>query len=407
MTDVTADARPGATPEGGEAVRQDAGWRMILRAFAENKLALAGVILVVAVALFCFIGPFFYHTNQVATNLLLVNEPPGAKHPLGTDNLGYDVLGLLMAGGQSSLEVGLAVALVATVIGVLYGVISGFFGGLADTVLMRFVDIMLAIPVVYLFIDLERPRSVLVVSVHIQGAKCMQHGELTGGGDFEDRAIAVRAAEVSHAIKHTVGTGRQSIARIGSVRVVSIRIHRAEGMQDGVLMRVRVEPIDDAVAILATVGSHPVNGAVRAQSRRGVRLGPQSAREGTCGWSFELVERRELCVLCKRAGRTRCGRQEYHQDGAPVNRLILHKSSSFDFDWDFHFELAEQLSVYSRLLIFWIFRDVYSTLAESCLRKIAPCHAVRLIQPAGRRRCLGTSQEYALSVCRDRNTEQQ
>src|SRR3984885_4245129 len=168
MTDITAEARPGATPEGGEAIRHDAGWRMILRAFVENKLALAGLILVVAVVLFCFIGPLFYHTNQVATNLLLVNEPPGAKHPVGTDNLGYDILGRLMAGGQSSLEVGFAVALVATVIGVLYGVISGFFGGLADTILMRFVDILLAIPVVYLFIDLAtefKPTLLLLILV--------------------------------------------------------------------------------------------------------------------------------------------------------------------------------------------------------------------------------------------------
>ena len=168
MTDITAQARPGATPEGGEAARHDAGWRMILRAFVDNKLALAGLILVVAVVVFCFIGPLFYHTNQVATNLLLVNERPGGKHPLGTDNLGYDVLGRLMAGGQSSLEVGFAVALVATVIGVLYGVISGFFGGLADTILMRFVDIMLAIPVVYLFIDLAtefKPTLLLLILV--------------------------------------------------------------------------------------------------------------------------------------------------------------------------------------------------------------------------------------------------
>jgi peptide/nickel transport system permease protein len=168
MTDITAQARPGEAPEGGEAIRQDAGWRMILRAFVENKLALAGLILVVAVVVFCFIGPLFYHTNQVATNLLLVNERPSGKHPLGTDNLGYDILGRLMAGGQSSLEVGFAVAFVATVIGVLYGVISGFFGGLADTILMRFVDIMLAIPVVYLFIDLAtefKPTLLLLILV--------------------------------------------------------------------------------------------------------------------------------------------------------------------------------------------------------------------------------------------------
>jgi peptide/nickel transport system permease protein len=166
--DEPALGSPGTLPEGGEAIRQDAGWRMILRAFAENRLALAGLILVVLVALFCFVGPLFWHTDQVDTNLLLTNKAPSAHHPLGTDDLGYDLLGRLMAGGQSSLEVGLAVAVVATFIGVVYGVISGFFGGFADAVLMRFVDIILAIPVVYLFIDLAsefKPTLLLLILV--------------------------------------------------------------------------------------------------------------------------------------------------------------------------------------------------------------------------------------------------
>jgi peptide/nickel transport system permease protein len=147
---------------------QNASWRMILRAFAENKLALTGLIMIVAVALFCFVGPLFWHTNQVNTNLLQVNLPPSGAHPLGTDDLGYDVLGRLMAGGQISLEVGLAVAIAATGLGVLYGVISGYTGGITDAVLMRIVDIMLAIPVVYLFIDLAsdfKPTLLLLILV--------------------------------------------------------------------------------------------------------------------------------------------------------------------------------------------------------------------------------------------------
>jgi peptide/nickel transport system permease protein len=168
--DTVAGPGPAAPsiPEGGEGLRQDAAWRMLLRAFVENKLALAGVIMVVAVTLFCFAGPLFWHTNQVAVNIFDVNKAPSGKHPLGTDDLGYDVLGRLMAGGQSALEVGFAVAVIATGLGVIYGVISGFFGGFADVVLMRFVDIVLAIPVVYLFIDLAsefRPTLWLLILV--------------------------------------------------------------------------------------------------------------------------------------------------------------------------------------------------------------------------------------------------
>jgi peptide/nickel transport system permease protein len=157
-----------AIPEGGHALRRDASWRMILRAFVENRLALAGVILVVSVALFCLAGPLFWHTDQVHTNLLQVNQPPSAEHPLGTDDLGYDVLGRLMVGGQSSLLVGVTVALMATGLGVVYGVIAGYFGGPTDAILMRVVDIVLAVPVVYLFIDLAsefKPTLLLLIVV--------------------------------------------------------------------------------------------------------------------------------------------------------------------------------------------------------------------------------------------------
>jgi peptide/nickel transport system permease protein len=163
-----AVAALGARPEGGEGLHQDAAWRMILRAYAENRLALAGVGMVVLVVLFCFIGPLFWHTDQVHTSLAQVNLPPSSAHPLGTTDLGYDVLGRLMVGGQSSLEVGIAVALVATGLGVVYGIVSGLLGGVTDAIMMRIVDIILAIPAVYLFIDLAtefRPTLLLLIVV--------------------------------------------------------------------------------------------------------------------------------------------------------------------------------------------------------------------------------------------------
>ena len=98
------------------------GWEV----FAENKLALAGLALVVFIVLFCFVGPLIYTTDQVHTNLTDVLCQPSGKHLLGCDNVGYDVLGRLMVGGQTSIEVGLAAALVAVLFGTLYGAVSGF-----------------------------------------------------------------------------------------------------------------------------------------------------------------------------------------------------------------------------------------------------------------------------------------
>jgi peptide/nickel transport system permease protein len=137
---------PGALPAGkprGMFVRG-------LEVFLENKLAIVGLAILVAIFAFCFIGPFFYHTDQVHVNLAQENLPPGHGQPLGTDQNGYDVLGRLMVGGQISLEVGLAAAVLATGVGTLWGAVSGYFGGWVDSVMMRLVDALLAIPTLFL-----------------------------------------------------------------------------------------------------------------------------------------------------------------------------------------------------------------------------------------------------------------
>lgn len=143
-----------ASRDGGEIYSSGGVLRLLWNTFRENKLALVGVISVVVIALFCFVGPLFYVTDQVHSNLLNVNLAPSRAHLLGTDDNGFDILGRLMVGGQSSIEVGLAVALIATSLGVIWGSISGFFGGVIDAVMMRVVDVMLALPVVFLFIFL-------------------------------------------------------------------------------------------------------------------------------------------------------------------------------------------------------------------------------------------------------------
>jgi len=147
-----APAAAGGTPapDGGQA----AGARRFLAAFAGNRQAAAGVGLVVLITLFCFVGPLLYRTNQVTVVLNLATQPPSGAHPLGTDGSGYDVLGRLMLSGQSSLELGFAVAIATTVIGTLYGAIAGLFGGFLDAVMMRVVDVFLAVPALVLLLIL-------------------------------------------------------------------------------------------------------------------------------------------------------------------------------------------------------------------------------------------------------------
>jgi peptide/nickel transport system permease protein len=153
MADVQTEVEAGV-PSGGDVTVAGNPIKLAAATLAENKAALAGLVIIVLMFGFSFLGPLFYHTNQISTNLPNSLRPPGAGHPLGTDNEGYDELGRLMLGGQTSLEIGLAAALVATGIGVLYGAVSGFAGGIVDGIMMRVVDGLLAIPTLFLLVYL-------------------------------------------------------------------------------------------------------------------------------------------------------------------------------------------------------------------------------------------------------------
>jgi peptide/nickel transport system permease protein len=153
MSDVQTEA-PVGVPSGGDVITAGNPIKLAAATLAQNKAALTGLVIIVLMVGFSFLGPVFYHTNQISTNLPNSLRPPGAGHPLGTDNEGYDELGRLMLGGQTSLEIGLAAAVVATGIGVLYGAVSGFAGGIIDGVMMRIVDGLLAIPTLFLLVYL-------------------------------------------------------------------------------------------------------------------------------------------------------------------------------------------------------------------------------------------------------------
>jgi peptide/nickel transport system permease protein len=159
-----------AIVDAGEAVSGESPLRLTIAVFTQNRLAVLGLFVVIFFALFCFLGPVFYHTNQILTNLGIEDQGPSLRHLLGTDDVGYDVLGRLMVGGQTTLVVGLVVALLATSFGVIWGAIAGFTGGIVDTVLMRTVDAMLAIPTLFLLLFLasiftpSEPLLIIVIA---------------------------------------------------------------------------------------------------------------------------------------------------------------------------------------------------------------------------------------------------
>jgi peptide/nickel transport system permease protein len=148
----------------------------MLGVFVQNKMAVLFTVLLIAITLFSFLGPFFYHTNQtdIGTNIgETCNQAPGPGHPLGTDHQCFDMLGRLMVGGQNSLKVGFLAAGVAMILGVAYGVFSGYKGGKLDTVLMRFLDVLLSIPGLFLVIALTtifgRTVNLMIIVIGVTG----------------------------------------------------------------------------------------------------------------------------------------------------------------------------------------------------------------------------------------------
>ncbi len=116
----------------------------------KNKLAVTGGILVFLVFVLSIFAPWIapHRPSAIDINNILVG--PSFSHPLGTDDLGRDVLSRMLWGGRISLEVGFVAVGIATIIGIILGSIAGYYGGWIDSLIMRAVDIMLSIPTIFL-----------------------------------------------------------------------------------------------------------------------------------------------------------------------------------------------------------------------------------------------------------------
>ena len=120
-------------------------WGDVWAQFRKHKPAMAGMIVLIILISGVMIGPFVYTIDPEHIDITLASLSPTAEHPFGTDDLGRDTLARNLHGGRISIAVGIFAMLVAIVFGTLIGVLSGYFPKL-DNPLMRFTDMMLALP---------------------------------------------------------------------------------------------------------------------------------------------------------------------------------------------------------------------------------------------------------------------
>lgn len=118
----------------------------------KNPLILAGGLIVGCVALLALFAPWIAPYDPTFIDLHSILQPPSAAHLMGTDDLGRDVFSRMVYGARISLLIGFVAVGIAVAIGVFFGAISGYYGGWVDTLVMRFVDVMLCFPSFFLIL---------------------------------------------------------------------------------------------------------------------------------------------------------------------------------------------------------------------------------------------------------------
>jgi peptide/nickel transport system permease protein len=152
-------------PPGQGTIRQEAWYK-----FRRNRQALFGTVVLLIIVLSVLVGPFIYTIPISQIDFAQSGHPPSLEHPFGTNDLGQDILARMLYGGRISIAVGIFAMLVAILLGIFIGAIAGFYGGLLDTILMRFTDLCLALP--------RLPLLLLIIFLFRDAIKAMVGQEL-------------------------------------------------------------------------------------------------------------------------------------------------------------------------------------------------------------------------------------
>jgi len=218
---LTQDTAP---PEADAADQGASLWSDAWHRLARNRLAIAGLWILAGLSVLCFLGPFSrflpaairpiglsysYEEQNLDSRVM----PPNARHWLGTDQLGRDLLSRILFGGRVSLMVGLCATAVSLTIGLLYGAIAGYLGGKLDTLMMRIVDILYSLPLA-LFVILLMVfvgRSVVLIFVAIGAVEWLTMARIVRGQvlslrkqEFIEAAIALGLRKRRILLRHII-----------------------------------------------------------------------------------------------------------------------------------------------------------------------------------------------------------
>ena len=166
------------TFERGRSLWQDAFARL-----RKNKLAMIGLVVIIFMVIIALLTPWIAPYSYEEQNLNLGATPPSAEHWLGTDVFGRDQLTRVLYGSRVSLMVGFIATAVALLIGVLWGTIAGYVGGRVDAIMMRFVDVLYALPfaIFIILLTVVFGRSLLLLFLAIGAVEWLTMARIVRG----------------------------------------------------------------------------------------------------------------------------------------------------------------------------------------------------------------------------------
>lgn len=181
--------------------------------FRKNPFSVIGLVIILVLMAAAVFAPYISPYSPTDINVYNVLSPPSASHPLGTDDLGRDVLSRMIWGSRVSLSVGFLAVGISISIGIFFGAIAGYYGGKIDALIMRFVDIMLTIPTYFLILSVisivEQSMMVIMIIIGLTGwmdvSRLVRAEFLTlKERDFVSAAKAIGASDFRLIFRHII-----------------------------------------------------------------------------------------------------------------------------------------------------------------------------------------------------------
>lgn len=203
----------------------------IWRRFRRNKMALLGGIVVVGLILVAIFAPYIATHNYSSQNLTNRLSAPSLEHFFGTDGYGRDVFSRVVWGSRVSLQIGFGAAGIALLIGIILGAIAGYYGGWVDNLIMRFTDIVMSIPALFLALTIislfgaSLVNTMIVIGIIYWTRTCrIVRGEFLSlrNKEFSEAALAIGSGDIRIIFRHLLPNAMAPIIVQGTLFIAQV-----------------------------------------------------------------------------------------------------------------------------------------------------------------------------------------